>query len=79
MKNHILIGGRPMARQEPRPTAIRLKRGIAILNGIRFGRSAGFQACTGCDRPRCADLEIGGTAGLETCATRQKLLVEDPP
>ena len=30
---------------------------------------AGFQARNAGETPRFADLEIGGTAGLETCAT----------
>jgi hypothetical protein len=33
---------------------------------------AGFQTCKPCDSQRLADLEVGDTAGLETCATSRR-------
>jgi len=43
----------------------------AFLNGTdaQVGCRPGFQTCKSRDFPRPADLEIGETAGLETCAT----------
>ena len=34
---------------------------------------AGFQTCKLCDFQRLADLEVGDTAGLETCATSRRV------
>jgi hypothetical protein len=36
---------------------------------IQVCRVAGFEARSSDDVERCADLEIGGTADLEVCAT----------
>jgi len=41
---------------------------------------AGFQTRKRCDSQRLADLEVGDTAGLETCATSWRLVpVGNPP